>query len=39
LETTDDPAGAWTPVAEAHPPGEFTAPATESKRFYRVVAP
>jgi hypothetical protein len=39
LESADDPSGPWSPVLEAHPPGEYlTAPAGAMK-FYRVVQP
>jgi hypothetical protein len=39
LETTDSLDGPWQPVLEAHPPGNYTTPVAEAKRFYRVVVP
>ena len=39
LESADDPSGAWTPVLDAHPPGQYLTLATDSKRFYRVAVP
>jgi hypothetical protein len=39
LESTDSPSGPWSEVLEAHPPGQYVTPATESKKFYRVSVP
>jgi len=38
LESSDDPGGPWNPI-EAHAPGQYAAPASEAKKFYRVVVP
>jgi len=39
LESADDPSAGWSPVVEAHAPGQYIAPPSAAKRFYRVTLP
>ena len=39
VESTDDLTGSWTPLTSSDPPGQHIAPASDPRRFFRVVVP